>query len=313
MSKVAHFGLHGYLNETPDATGVYSFIQNSAWPNTHFWMTEYNVWCPDCQPGTGGTSGTSSNNTWDYARGMAGYLLSLLAEGASAGIVFEGYDSQYYGYDATTGENTPVSWSYWGLFAVNDTNAIPKTYTPRQGFYTLAQISKFVRPGAQLINVSNVPPSLTMLAFYNTNGGQFTITGVNTNSTPANLSCALTSLSAIPGLNLYYTSATTNLCLGAHVGATNGAFSVTVPADCVFTLVYSNTPAYFLTPTAQNGSVGLVLTGAPWFHYMIEVSTNLVAWTALTNTTADTNGTVHFTDANPGSYSPRFYRAVLTN
>jgi hypothetical protein len=309
MSKVAHYGVHAYLNETSDATGIYQFIKQSAYPNTPFWMTEYNVWCPSCLYTTYGASG---NNTWDYARGSASYLLTLLGEGASAGIVFEAYDSQYYGYDPSTGLSTPVNWSYWGLLAVDNTNAIPKTYTPRKGFYTLAQISKFVRPGAQRIGVSNSPASLTMLAFYNTNNTQFTITGVNTNSTAVGFSCTLASLPAIPALNLYYTSSTTNLCLGAQVGVTNGAFSVTVPADCVFTLSYSNTPSFFLTPTMHNGNVSLSLSGAAGSTYQIQSSTNLTSWASLTNIT-DTNGTVQFIDANTNIFLRRYYRAVLTN
>ena len=60
----------------------------------------------------------------------------ILAEGASAGIVWEGYDSQYVEFNPTTGGNDPPNWSYWGLFAVDDINAAVKTYTPRKGFYT---------------------------------------------------------------------------------------------------------------------------------------------------------------------------------
>ena len=55
---------------------------------------------------------------------------------------------------ANTTTIAPGQWSYWGLFAVDDINAVPKTYTPRKTFYTLAQISKYVRPGAQQIDVS---------------------------------------------------------------------------------------------------------------------------------------------------------------
>ena len=312
MSKVSHFGLHAYLNITPDATGVSNFIARSAYPGTPFWMSEFNVWCASCSDGQ---PGASPDNTWTYARGTASYLLTLLAEGASAGVVFEGYDSPYYGYDASTGQNEPfnsTSWSYWGIFAVDDINASPKTYTPRQGFYTIAQIAKFVRPGAQRINVGNAPPGLTLLAFYNTNNAQFTITGVNTNSTATGLSCALASLPAIPGVDLYYTSSATNLAHGAHVGVTNGVFSVTVPADSVFTLTYSNTPAHFLTPTVQNGGVNLVLTGAAGFTYQFQASTDLVNWAALTNV-VNTNGTAAFTDTNAIFFSGRYYRAVLVN
>src|SRR5208337_5697265 len=80
MSKMAHFGLHTYQGVSADATGVSSLIQQSAYPNSHFWMTEFGVWCSACQ------SGTSGDNSWAYALGTASYLLTLLGEGASAGL-----------------------------------------------------------------------------------------------------------------------------------------------------------------------------------------------------------------------------------
>ncbi len=312
MSKVAHFGLHAYLNITPDATGVTNFISQSAYPNTPFWMSEFNVWCASCSDGQ---PGASPDNTWSYARGTADYLLTLLGEGASAGVVFEGYDSRYYDYNASTGQNIPftsTSWSYCGIIGVDDINASPKTYTPRKGFYTVAQIAKFVRPGARRISVGSAPSGTKLQAFYNTNDAQFTICGVNSNSTATSLSCALTSLPTIPGMNLYYTSSATNMAYSAHVIVTNGGFSVTVPADSVFTLTYSNTPAYFLTPTVQNGSMNLMLAGAAGFTYQIQVSTDLVNWSALTNV-INTNGTAAFTDTNAVGLSARYYRAILVN
>jgi hypothetical protein len=154
--------------------------------------------------------------------------------------VWEGYDSQLTDFNAATGGSNPPHWSCWGLFAVNDKNAVPKTYTPRKGFYTVAQITRFVRPGARQIDVSGSTAGLTLLAFYKTNSGQLTLTGANTNSSASSLSCALTSLPAIPSLDLYYTSSTTNLCYGGSVAVTNGAFSVVAPADCVFTLTSAN-------------------------------------------------------------------------
>ena len=138
-----------------------------------------------------------------------------------------------------------------------------------------------------------------LLAFYNTNNGQFTLTGVNTTSSASSLSCALTSLPAIPSLDLYYTSSTTNLCYGGSVAVNNGAFSVVVPANCVFTLTYTNTVAPGRSPrrsgqpapptltyglTAQ-GEFQLAVAGQPQQQYTIEVSDDLVNWSALTNVT----------------------------
>ncbi len=97
MAKVAHFGLHSYQDEGGGSTGIYDFLQESAYPDRTYWMTEFNVWCDSCEAGQGGT------NSWDYACGAARYLLYHLYYGASAGLVWEGYDSQYNYYSPASG------------------------------------------------------------------------------------------------------------------------------------------------------------------------------------------------------------------
>jgi O-glycosyl hydrolase len=221
MSKVGHFGLHSYSSGGGGSGGVYDLLQGSAYPDLTFWMTEFNVWCNVCENGPSGT------NNWDYFRGTAEYLLAYLANGASGGLVWEGYDS-YYPHHAR--------WSFWGLFAVDNTNAFPRTYTPRKNFYTLSQITKFVQPGARRIDVSGSADPFSLVAFYHPDTGQLTITGANADPSPAVLSGTLSYLPPIASLELYYTDSTTNLFHSATVPVTNGTFDVTVPADCVFTL-----------------------------------------------------------------------------
>jgi hypothetical protein len=202
---------------------------------------------------------------------------------------------------------------------VDDINAAPRTYTPRKNFYALAQIAKFVRPGARRIDVSG-PASLEyLLAFYNTNNGQFTLAGVNAASSASGLSCALASLPAIPSLDLYYTSSTTNLAYGAHVAVNNGLFSVVVPADCVFTLTYTNpvalpVPLIAAAPpvltcglTAQ-GEFQLGIVGQPQQRCAIEVSDDLVNWSEFTTVTLR-DGTARI--AAPTTANRQFYRARL--
>ena len=308
MSNLAHFGAHFYQGGGGDPTAMSRFIQQSAYPNTHWWATECGVYCPNCN------NGVSGDGSWAYAQGTASWMLYLLSEGASACIVFEGYDSQYYYYSTQTGQNTPPSiWSFWGLMAVDNTNATPLTYTPRSQFYTFAQIAKFVRPGAQRINVSGSTcrgDDAGLLqheqrAVYGHRREQC-------NTTTTSLSCVLTSLPTIPSLNLYYTTSTTNLAQGATVGVTNGNFSVAIPANSVFTLTYSNAATFYLTPSRQNGSLGLSLSGTAGLTYQFQASTNLANWVALTNI-MNTNGTIVFTDTNMPAFSTRFYRAMTTN
>ena len=172
MAKLKHFGIHSYSGGGGSSAGVLSFIQSSPYPDRTFWMTEFNVLCSGCDAGTKGTY------DWTYCRGTADYLLNDLLNGASAGLVWEGYDSIY--------AHGSYQWSFWGLLAVDDTNAPVKTYTPRKNFYTVAQISKWVRPGAQRIDVSgSTSPFSPLVAFKQADSGQLTIVGINSSSSAA--------------------------------------------------------------------------------------------------------------------------------
>jgi O-glycosyl hydrolase len=272
MAKLAHFGEHSYLAGGGNSAGVYYFLQQSAYPDRNFWMTEFNVWCSDCESCVGGATG------WSYFRGTAEYLLAHLANGASAGLVWEGYDSYYMIHNC---------WSYWGLFAVDDINAVPKTYTPRKNFYTVAQISKFVRPGAQQIAVNGSTSPLVLLAFHQPDTGQLTLTGENTDSRPATLSGTLTNLPSITNLDLYYTSSTTNLCHSATVPVANGVFTAIVPADCIFSLSGFSPPKIAVSLLFSNQAKNIVLSWTSLqTNYVLEGTTNLnpPSWLPVTNT-----------------------------
>ena len=238
MDKLAHFGVHSYSDGGGGSSGVYDFIKASPYPDRTFWMTEFNVWCPTCDSGTRGTY------DWAYSKGTADYLLNHLANNASGGIVWEGYDSFY--------AHPPSTWSFWGLFSVDDENAQVKTYTPRKNFYTVAQISKWVRPGAQRIRVSgSSSPFSPVLAFKHTGSGQVTIVGINTSAKAATLDGTLASLPDVSGLDLHYTSATANLAYAGAVPVNGGTFSATIPADCVFTLTSSTAVSVAITAPAN--------------------------------------------------------------
>jgi O-glycosyl hydrolase len=222
MAKLAHWGLHSYEPNGGGSLGVYDFLQQSA-SSRNFWMTEFNVWCSSCES----CEGPDDAASWQYSRSTAEYLLAHLANGASAALVWEGYDSYYHIREC---------WSYWGLLGVDDINAVPRTYTPRKHFYTVAQVSKFVRPGARRIEVSGAAEPLTLLGFYGAGSGQLALTGINSSPDPVSLVGTLTNLPALSSLDLYYTDSATNLCWAGAIAVSNGVFSALVPPDCVFTL-----------------------------------------------------------------------------
>ena len=113
-------------------------------------------------------------------------------------------------------------------------------------------------------------------------------------------------LPVVSSLELYYTDSTTNLCDKGAVSVTNHSFTVTVPANCVFTLVGSVVPPYFLAPVALSNNFSFTLMGQTGQVCSIEASTNLLNWIAVTNLTL-TNGTTKVNQ--PMSGVGQFFRA----
>jgi O-glycosyl hydrolase len=309
MGKLAHFGVHSYSSGGGGSSGVYAYLQGSAYPDRTFWVTEFNVWCSTCDSGTRGTY------DWAYCKGTADYLLNHLANNASGGIVWEGYDSYYL--------HPPTAWSFWGLFSVDDENATNKTYTARKNFYTLAQISKWVRPGGQRIAVSgSTSPFSPLLAFKHAGRGQVTIVGINTSGSAATLNGTLASLPAVSNLDLYYTSATTNLAYRGGVAVSSGSFGATIPADCVFTLTGfdSITLTNGILFTNSNAGVG---TNVEYYRYTVTNPVARVEFDILGPTSDVTLlarkgalpqpalGEYDYASANPGTNDERV--VVLTN
>jgi hypothetical protein len=62
--------------------------------------------------------------------------------------------------------------------------------------------------------------------------------------------------------------------------------------------------------TLAGGGFSLLLGGAPLASYVIEASTNLVAWQAIATNTMPASGMLFITDTQATTYSARFYRAV---
>ncbi|HEY4300749.1 MAG TPA: DUF4082 domain-containing protein [Candidatus Didemnitutus sp.] len=227
MSRVSRLSVHGYSPNGGGSSTMPDYLPGSAYPHIPYWVSETNVPCSVCDYGQRGVY------DWTYCKGTAEYVMDHLLNNAAAVLIWEAYDS-YYFYPVASPSG---QWSYWGLFSIDDENAPVKTYTPRKNFYTVAQISKFVRPGAQRIAISGTTtPFSPLLAFKHPTLGQVTVVGINTSSSSATLSCTLSSVPTMTSMDLYYTSSTVNMVHSTSVPVTNGSFSVTIPGDCVFTL-----------------------------------------------------------------------------
>lgn len=293
MAKLAHFGLHSYADNGGGAWDVSDFLQESSYPDKTFWMSEFNVWCDVCEYGNQRTNG------WPYFLGTTTYLLNYLDYGASAGLVWEAYDSFYPHHNA---------WSFWGLFAVDDTNAVPKTYTVQKNFYTLAQITKFIRPGARMIGTSEDWGDVNLRSFYHDGLAQLTLVGINTESEAKDVNVSLQSLPSISNLDLYYTSTSTDLCYSATVAVTNGTFAVTVPGDCIFTLIGSSQLSPVLRAQVSAGAITISWPSVAT-NYLLEASGGFdgtSAWSAVTNAPEQSGQEIFVTV--PASSQQQFFR-----
>jgi O-glycosyl hydrolase len=217
MQKMAHVGLHSYGGYY---INVDSALKHSAYPKTDYWMTEWNNWCNGCDDGILG------EYNYAFAAKSIGYLFEFLQHGATAGIIWEGYDS-YYEHHA------PSPFSYWGILAYEPAT---KTYTVRKNYYAFQQVAKFVLPGSFRVAVSNQSDSVTILSFYNEAAKKISITGINKTHHPINLSATLNNLPAVTGFESWVTNETENMKPGGAVKIKGKTFTTTIPADCIFTL-----------------------------------------------------------------------------
>jgi len=226
MSKLTHFGGHEYGNRTSTSQGLIDSVKNSAFPDRGVIMTEINTVCKGCDGGTY-NSDYGFNN---YAGPAYKYALQHLNVGVNGIQIWEGYDSRYHH------PNRYLTWSMWGIFAVNDTTH-PDVYTTRTHYYVFKQLYNFVKPGFKRVDISTSLSNMTVSAFYNEANGTIVITGKNDSSSAQTIEGILKNLPTVSTLKYYYTDASHNFSQGSNVTVTNQTFSKLLPAFCVFTLV----------------------------------------------------------------------------
>ena len=308
MSNVAHFGAHSYQGGGTGSSGIGSIIASSSYPNTTFWMTEFNNQCNPCYEGVYNTN----NYSWSYCSGTAQFLIYHLSYGASACLAWEGYDSYYELLPLTwLPSGQAAGWSFYGLFGVDNTNAVPKTYTARKSFYTMSQISAFVPPGSQCIGVSGTQnSSFMMLAFYHPASGRVTLTGFNTGSQTSQ-SITLQSLPAVSNFTLYYTDPNNNLKQSTTFPVSSGSFTAVIPANCIYTLTGFDPAKIAVSVQLTNPATGTQY-GAPATIPIAATAstttgsiTNVVFYNGATALGASTNAPYGFNwnDVGPGTYT----------
>jgi len=211
MAKLDHWALHNYSG---DSGGANNAIRNSAYPAKNFWMSELSTFAD---------------------------ALTLLSQGPSAIVMWEGYDSVYnHAIIAGRGSNPPNDAGNGP--ALLSYNTSTRTYTPRKAFFEFAQLFKFVPAGSLRVAATESSSNVTVYAFQHPVTGRVTLVGRNTGSSNVTFAGQLLNLPAVSAFESYRTNASEDMVRGSDVAVTNGAFTLVAPASSVFTLTYAGTP-----------------------------------------------------------------------
>jgi O-glycosyl hydrolase len=208
MANLAHFGLHNYKGYT---AGAAQAIESSAYPSKNFWMTEV-------------------SNVWD--------AFPEIAQGATAILVWDGYDSVYNHAILAGRGTTPPNDAGNGpaLLAYDPSTG---TYTPRKAFYEYAQLFRHVAPGARRIAASVPHDALTVLAFHHPATQRVTLVGRHAGSNDLTLTGTLVNLPAVSSFQFYGTDSSANFLQMADVPVSENRFTFTVTGGSTFTLTTS--------------------------------------------------------------------------
>lgn len=219
MGQLDHFSVHSYSSDTGPMA---STLHTSAYGDRDFWVTEWSAWCQGCD------NGRPVQAEWSFASDTTDLLLDHLEHGASAALVYEGYDSYYEHHGA---------FSYWGQLAFDSATG---TYAPRPRFFTNAQVFRFVTPGMVRIASSSTNGDVRALAFRDPSTGQLAIVGHNSGGGDATLRINLQGLPApASAVHVVQTTAAGGLVAGPDALLQDGSLSATVSADAFFTLTTS--------------------------------------------------------------------------
>ena len=250
MSGITRFAVHSYSGYHAP---VDSLIKHSAFPNMKFWVTEWNAWRD------GLDDGIKTAYNYQFAAQCMEYLLDFLKNGATAALVWEGYDS-YYDHHA------PSLFSYWGILEYDKGN---KTYTPRKHFFAISQISKYVTPGSWQVELQNSDSKAPAIAFFNPSRNAPVIVGINTYNKPTQVEISLDNFPGIKSVQLIFTDSINNLKIQkTYLPDKKGKLRIVVPANCIYTLVAE--PA----TTSGAGALNNKLKAKGWYAGDIHVHRN---------------------------------------
>jgi hypothetical protein len=243
LSRMVHFSWHAYA-DTISGTCSWCFPGSVSPASSKGgikadWLDETSEWCSGCdynQP--------PSASEWAFGSAIGDLLLGDIKNGFAAVLTWEAFDTYYYHH------NSYSAWGHVGCTqngsgcTISDT--YPRVYSIRRRAWPEATLAKAIRPGMTMLGLNTTLSTLSVLSFYNSTSGEFSIVGHNTGSSAVTINGQLQNLPSILNLSLYQTTSTTNLQHISDIVVASGIFTVSIPADTFF---YLSPPAVCPIPT----------------------------------------------------------------
>ena len=180
MPGISKFAVHTYgigyeqytewWSSKSDYGMLVDTIKNSAYKDCEVWLTEF------------GDLDQTGLVEFDFSMTATRRLMKCLKEGYTAAMFWDAADN-YHRHDN--------AWSTYGLLK---TDTVNWAYTPKQRFFALKQVYKYVKPGFKQIDISKAVEikkqdvygkyhdtliHINMLAFVSPDKKDFTIVGIN--------------------------------------------------------------------------------------------------------------------------------------
>jgi hypothetical protein len=236
-SRMTHFSWHNYEGQ-PFAPLAPRYGINADW------MTETSLWCSGCDENQ-----PPDQSEWSFGSDTADILLGDIGYGFSTVLTWEGYDTFYFHHD---------SYSAWGHIGCTQngsgcttSDTYQRVYTIRDRAWPIATIAQAIKPDMTRIDAGTSLAALTVLSFYNSSTGRFSIVGHNTDTSPTIIHGQLLNLPAISSLRLYLTNSSLHLQRIGNIAVNDDLFTVTIPADTFFYMagesINTNLFRYFST------------------------------------------------------------------
>ncbi len=234
LSTIDRFAVHGYIDGVSAtatsklATLWTSLRTGTASANKPLWMTE--------------TSGY--NHSWTGGQPCTSDRTKTCPGAIDLGQAI--YAAVYYGHAS--------AWTYWqgsGKSGLNEYNLMAGT-SPGKNYYVSKQFYRYIRPGAQMVDVQSTDAEVMVAAFDNPAMNAFTVVAINTGTATKTLTISGANLPST--FHAFRTSANED---ATDLGSVN-AGGLTLPASSVTTFVSGN-----YLESAVTGTDAGVDSGAP--------------------------------------------------